>query len=125
MNRTSSVRFAVCSLMLLLSSVRAFAPSTLQSSSRTKAVAATTTALRMVSILDLLGGAGGAKNQLIDPAKALPGRPQKMAGIDGLKHYVLKNPLTDVPAGYKEAIFANGCFWGTEKSCWLLPQGTF
>jgi hypothetical protein len=80
----------------------------------------------MVSILDLLGGgAGGAKNQLIDPQKALPGRPQKMAGIDGLKHYVLKNPLTDVPTGYKEAIFANGCFWGTEKSFWRLPQGTF
>jgi hypothetical protein len=124
MCRMSSVRVAVCSLMLLLSSVRAFAPSTLHTSSRTKAIAASKTALRMVSILDLLGGAGGAKNQLIDPQKALPGRPQKMAGIDGLKHYVLRNPLTEVPDGYKEAIFANGCFWGTEKSFWRLPQGT-
>jgi Peptide methionine sulfoxide reductase len=47
-----------------------------------------------------------------------------MANIDGLKHYVLRNPLKTVPEGYKEAIFGNGCFWGTEKSFWRLPQGT-
>jgi peptide-methionine (S)-S-oxide reductase len=30
---------------------------------------------------------------------------------------------TEVPKGYKEAIFANGCFWGSEKGIWRLPKG--
>eukprot|EP00559_Dactyliosolen_fragilissimus_P005331 CAMPEP_0184863086 /NCGR_PEP_ID=MMETSP0580-20130426/9070_1 /TAXON_ID=1118495 /ORGANISM="Dactyliosolen fragilissimus" /LENGTH=344 /DNA_ID=CAMNT_0027361183 /DNA_START=34 /DNA_END=1068 /DNA_ORIENTATION=- len=78
--------------------------------------------LRMIgSILDLLGG--GGKGELIDPEKALPGRQQKMPNISGLKHYVLGNDLEEVPEGYKVAIFANGCFWGSEKGIWRLPFG--
>merc|ERR1719263_1492040 len=42
-------------------------------------------------------------------------------------HYVLKNRMQatpgqpDVPAGFKVAVFANGCFWGSEKGIWRLP----
>lgn len=70
--------------------------------------------------MDLLGG-GEAK--LIDPEKALPGRKQKMPGIDGLRHYVLGNKIEEVPEGYKVAVIANGCFWGSEKGIWRLPKG--
>lgn len=77
--------------------------------------------LRMIgNLLELLGG-GDA--QLVSPDKALPGRPEKMANIDGLRHFVLGNKLTEVPEGYKEAVFANGCFWGSEKGIWRLPKG--
>jgi len=65
----------------------------------------------------------GGEPKLIDPAKALPGRSQKMPNIDGLKHYILGNDLQEVPEGYKVAIFANGCFWGSEKGIWRLPKG--
>lgn len=77
--------------------------------------------LRMIgSILDLLSGGGGA---MISPDKALKGRPEKMAGITGLKHYVLKNNIEEVPDGFEVAVFANGCFWGSEKAIWRLPKG--
>jgi hypothetical protein len=65
------------------------------------------------------GGAGGSfdKSQLIDPAKALPGRAQKMPNIDSLKHYVLGNKIDHVPEGHKVAVFANGvsvfCLFGS------------
>ncbi len=62
--------------------------------------------LRMIgSILDLLGGGDGG---MIKPENALKGRPEKMAGITGLKHYVLGNDLEEVPEGYEVAVFANG-----------------
>jgi peptide-methionine (S)-S-oxide reductase len=80
------------------------------------------TSRRMIaSLLDLMGG--GGDKPLISPEKALPGRDQKMANIDGLRHYVLGNKLEEVPAGFQEAVFANGCFWGSEKGIWRLPKG--
>jgi len=60
---------------------------------------------------------------MISPDKALKGRPEPMAGIKGLKHYVLGNNLEEVPDGYEQAVFGNGCFWGSEKSIWRLPKG--
>lgn len=101
-------------MLSVASHVIAFAPSAVK--------AAPKTPRRMISsILDLLGGPD--KSQLIDPEKALPGRSNKMPNIDGLRHYVLGNKLEEVPKGYKEAIFANGCFWGSEKGIWRLPKG--
>ena len=58
---------------------------------------------------------------MIEPQKALPGRPQKMPFKD--KHYVLGNAIQEVPDGFKIAVFANGCFWGSEKGIWRLPGG--
>lgn len=66
---------------------------------------------------------GGGDKPLVSPEEALPGRSTKMANIDGARHYVLGNKLTEVPDGYKEAVFGNGCFWGSEKGIWRLPFG--
>ena len=71
------------------------------------------------SILDLL--AGGGDYELVKPEDALPGREQKMPNIEGSKHYVLGTDMTKVPEGHKVAVFANGCFWGSEKGIWRLP----
>merc|ERR1719164_251110 len=63
---------------------------------------------------------GGPVNiPLVAPENALPGRPTPMQVAD--RHYVLGNNMKDVPEGYKVAIFANGCFWGSEKGIWRLP----
>jgi peptide-methionine (S)-S-oxide reductase len=72
------------------------------------------------SILDLLSGGDGG---MIKPDQALKGRSEKMAGISGLKHYILNTDLEEVPPGYEVAIFGNGCFWGSEKSIWRMPKG--
>lgn len=71
------------------------------------------------SLFDMLGGGGDAG--LIKPEEALPGRKEKMAGIDGSKHFVLGTAMDQVPPGHKVAIFANGCFWGSEKGIWRFP----
>jgi len=79
--------------------------------------------MRMISsILDLLGG---GDIELVTPEKALKGRQQKMPNIEGSRHYVLGNKMDDVPEGYKEAVFGNGCFWGSEKGIWRLPAGIY
>ena len=72
------------------------------------------------SILDILGGGG---SEMISPDKALKGRAEPMAGINGLRHYVLGNKLEEVPEGYEVAVFGNGCFWGSEKAMWRMPKG--
>eukprot|EP00545_Synedropsis_sp_CCMP1620_P003212 CAMPEP_0119003116 /NCGR_PEP_ID=MMETSP1176-20130426/363_1 /TAXON_ID=265551 /ORGANISM="Synedropsis recta cf, Strain CCMP1620" /LENGTH=283 /DNA_ID=CAMNT_0006954683 /DNA_START=174 /DNA_END=1025 /DNA_ORIENTATION=- len=78
--------------------------------------------LRMIGgLFDMLSGGGGG--ELIAPEKALKGRSQKMANIDGLRHYVLGNKLEEVPEGFKVAVFGNGCFWGSEKGIWRFPEG--
>lgn len=74
----------------------------------------------IANILDLLGGGDPS---MVSPSEALPGRSQKMPNIDGLRHAVLGNKLEEVPEGYKVAVFANGCFWGSEKGIWRLPLG--
>lgn len=55
-------------------------------------------------------------------AQYLPGRDTPLPVSD--KHYVLKNPMKGPwPAGFKVLVFANGCFWGSEKGAWRLPGG--
>merc|ERR1719198_751138 len=57
---------------------------------------------------------------MIEPEKALPGRTNKMPVAD--RHYVLGNKMEGPwPEGHKVAVFANGCFWGSEKGIWRLP----
>lgn len=37
-------------------------------------------------------------------------------------HFVLKNPMRGPwPEGFQRAVFATGCFWGTEKRFWTMP----
>ena len=38
------------------------------------------------------------------------------------QHYVLKTKITGpFPDGAEAAVFATGCFWGSEKACWRMP----
>jgi len=80
-----------------------------------------TTQHRMIgSIIDLLGGGGAA---MVSKEKALPGRDTPMPNIEGYRHFVLGNKLTEVPDGYQEAVYGSGCFWGSEKGNWRFPKG--
>mmetsp|Transcript_26907 Transcript_26907/g.59070 ORF Transcript_26907/g.59070 Transcript_26907/m.59070 type:complete len:323 (-) Transcript_26907:307-1275(-) len=108
-------------VLAVASSAAAFAPRTTGIVSATSTTTSTTKRHMIANILDLLAGGGGMDPQMVSPSEALPGRPAKMANIDGLRHYVLGNKLEEVPEGFKEAVFANGCFWGSEKGIWRLP----
>jgi len=109
--------------MLSALSCRAFvlSPSTAQAA---RPFAQDTSRRMIGSILDMLGG-GPDKSELISPEKALPGRSTKMPNIEGLRHYVLGNKIDVVPEGHEVAVFANGCFWGSEKGIWRLPKGIY
>lgn len=110
------------------SSCSAFVPSNLSKVQNTtsKALAQPTAFLRnafqplKMGIFDMLMG-GDA--QLIAPEKALPGRSRKMPNIDGYKHYITGKDVQEVPEGFEVCVFANGCFWGSEKGIWRLPEG--
>lgn len=52
--------------------------------------------------------------------KCLPGRAEeeKLSNV----HYVLKSPYKPpFPKELEQAVFATGCYWGTEKGYWKLP----
>lgn len=52
--------------------------------------------------------------------EALPGRGQPMQVMN--RHYVNGHPLCPpFPDGMQLAMFGLGCFWGAERTFWLLP----
>eukprot|EP00930_Biecheleria_cincta_P058332 TRINITY_DN44172_c0_g1_i1.p1 TRINITY_DN44172_c0_g1~~TRINITY_DN44172_c0_g1_i1.p1 ORF type:complete len:286 (-),score=41.25 TRINITY_DN44172_c0_g1_i1:58-915(-) len=60
--------------------------------------------------------------EMIDKSQALAGRATKMR-VDR-SHYVLKNAMQGPwPDNMQVMVFANGCFWGSEKGAWRLPGG--
>jgi peptide-methionine (S)-S-oxide reductase len=60
---------------------------------------------------------GRDKSEMVEPAAALPGRPQAVAVPD--RHFVLGTPMQGpFPDGVKSAIFGMGCFWGAERIFW-------
>ena len=60
------------------------------------------------------------KLQMIDPADALPGRPESMPVPE--VHYVNGHPLkAPFPEGYGIGVFGLGCFWGAERKFWEAP----
>ena len=61
---------------------------------------------------------GRDKNRMIDPADALPGRPEAMRVPEA--HHVNGHSLTDFPEGTRTAVFGMGCFWGAERMFWEL-----
>jgi len=59
---------------------------------------------------------------MVSKDAALRGRSKKMALSK--EHYVLGNPMEGPwPAECNVLVFANGCFWGSEKGIWRLPGG--
>ena len=67
----------------------------------------------------LTGGASGGQG-IIAAKDALPGRSAEMQVTN--KHYVLGNEIKPpFPDGIESAVFATGCFWGTEKMFWRVP----
>lgn len=57
---------------------------------------------------------------MVDEKSALPGRKEPMRISD--RHYVLGTPMQGPwPEGLQTFVFANGCFWGSEKGIWRLP----
>ncbi len=60
------------------------------------------------------------KLELPRPEEALPGRAEPLPVPD--KHYVHGRPLRPpFPAGFEQALFGMGCFWGAERLYWQLP----
>jgi len=60
--------------------------------------------------------------EMVKKEDALPGRDTIMEIAD--THYVLGTPMRGPwPEGFQICIFANGCFWGSEKGVWRLPGG--
>jgi peptide-methionine (S)-S-oxide reductase len=56
---------------------------------------------------------------MVDPARALPGRPTAMPVPE--RHLVLGTPLVPpFPGDTERAIFAMGCFWGAERMFWQI-----
>lgn len=55
-------------------------------------------------------------------AEALPGRETVIAPPG--PHFVLGNLIErTVPAGFEEAVFGMGCFWGAERMFWQIGDG--
>jgi peptide-methionine (S)-S-oxide reductase len=60
------------------------------------------------------------KTKMIDPSRALPGRPEKM--VVPARHDVLGTPLEPpFPEGVETLVVGMGCFWGAERVFWQAP----
>ena len=63
----------------------------------------------------------GRSPELVDPANALPGRPDPVLK-NPKPHAVLGTPITGPwREGHKRLLVGIGCFWGAEKIYWQTP----
>jgi len=59
----------------------------------------------------------GAKTEMVEPEKALPGRDETMPVPE--RHLVLGTPLLPpFPDGFELITIGMGCFWGAERKFW-------
>lgn len=117
---------APCSAFLPNSAVRKVHNSSISTplvTNKLNSLAKTVTNHQKTLFMGFFDMISGGDAELISPEKALPGRSQKMPNIDGYKHYITGKDLQEVPEGFEVAVFANGCFWGSEKGIWRLPEG--
>ena len=57
------------------------------------------------------------KMEMVTPEQALPGRTGAIPTAE--THFVNGRPLKgEVPAGFQQAMFGMGCFWGVERKFW-------
>jgi len=60
-------------------------------------------------------------NEMVSEKKALSGRDTEE--VLSNQHYVLKTPYKHpFPDEMQMAVFATGCYWGTEKAFWRMPN---
>src|SRR5437764_3867444 len=59
------------------------------------------------------------KTMMVTAEKALRGRAAKMPVAS--RHAIHGTPMEGPFPGMELAMFGMGCFWGAEKSFWLLP----
>ena len=60
------------------------------------------------------------KSTPVDATTALPGRSAAIPTAE--RHFVNGNPLKGpYPAGFETAVFAIGCYWGAERTFWVVP----
>merc|ERR1719164_191534 len=57
---------------------------------------------------------------MVSKGASLQGRDKPLQVSE--KHFILHNPMKGPwPDTFQIAVFANGCFWGSEKGVWRLP----
>jgi peptide-methionine (S)-S-oxide reductase len=64
---------------------------------------------------------GRDKNELVDAAKALPGRPEPLAVPTFHAVHQDRRIVPPFPHELRTAVVAMGCFWGAERTYWRTP----
>jgi peptide-methionine (S)-S-oxide reductase len=64
---------------------------------------------------------GRQKTHMVDPAQALPGRPDPIPVPTHHAVFPDRRIVAPFPDGLRTAVFGMGCFWGAERMFWQAP----